>query len=234
MIAGKMGMERYSVINEKFPREFVLLQGTGCRWGKCTFCDYHSDTSEDPFLVNRPVLEQVTGCHGVLDVINSGSCLELDRQSVDLLQVVVGKKNIHTLWFEAHWMYRKRLGEFASLFPGVQVKFRCGVESFDAGLRKRWNKGVPETAGCREIAEYFQGVCLLCGTDVEDFSHILPDIQTAVDHFEYLSVNLFCNNSTSLHRDEAIVARFMEEVYPLYKDHPKVEILVENTGLGVG
>ena len=77
-----MGMERYSVINEKFPREFVLLQGTGCRWGKCTFCDYHSDTSEDPFLVNRPVLEQVTGCHGVLDVINSGSCLELDRQTV--------------------------------------------------------------------------------------------------------------------------------------------------------
>ena len=35
-------MERYSLIHTKLPREFVLLQGTGCRWGKCTFCDYHT------------------------------------------------------------------------------------------------------------------------------------------------------------------------------------------------
>lgn len=229
-----MIMERYSVINEKFPREFVLLRGTGCRWGKCTFCDYHLDVGGEPYAVNAPVLAQVSGCYGVLDVINSGSCTELDPQTLELLQDVVGKRKIHTLWFEAHWMYRKRLGEFATLFPGVQVKFRCGVETFDAELRARWNKGIPEAVRSEDIAKYFQGVCLLCGTDVEDFSHILPDIQTAVNHFEYLSVNLFCNNSTSLHRDEAIVGRFMEEVYPLYKDHPKVEILVENTGLGVG
>jgi len=229
-----MGMERYSVINEKFPREFVLLQGTGCRWGKCTFCDYHSDTSEDPFLVNRPVLEQVTGCHGVLDVINSGSCLELDRQTLELLQEVVGKKKIHTLWFEAHWMYRKRLVEFASLFPGVQVKFRCGVETFDSGLRSRWNKGIPESVGSEDIAKYFQGVCLLCGTEGENFNHIAADIETACANFEYLSVNLFCNNSTPLRRDESLAQRFLQEVYPLYKDHPKVEILVENTDLGVG
>ena len=49
------------------PREFVLLQGTGCRWRRCEFCDYHSDVSDDPFEVNRQVLEQVTGEYGVLD-----------------------------------------------------------------------------------------------------------------------------------------------------------------------
>ena len=71
-------MNRYSVIRGNFPREFLLLQGTGCRWGKCTFCDYHGDTSDTPFSVNRKVLEQVTGKYGVLDIINSGSAMELD------------------------------------------------------------------------------------------------------------------------------------------------------------
>ena len=45
-------MERYAIIHEKFPREFILLQGTGCRWGKCEFCDYHNDIGENPFEIN--------------------------------------------------------------------------------------------------------------------------------------------------------------------------------------
>ena len=75
-------MERYSLIEKKFPREFILLQGKGCRWGKCTFCDYHSDTSENPFETNKEVLDKVTGEFGVLDIINSGSGLELDSQTI--------------------------------------------------------------------------------------------------------------------------------------------------------
>lgn len=227
-------MIRYSVIKEKFPREFVLLQGRGCKWGKCTFCDYHSDTSENPFEVNRPVLEQVSGLYGVLDVINSGSCMELDGQTLELLQRIVAEKNIHTLWFEAHWIYRHKLAAFATLFPGVQVKFRCGVETFDPVLRKRWNKGIPETVAAADIAGYFKGVCLLCGTDVEDFNHIVTDIETACENFEYLSVNLFCNNTTGVKRNEEIAKRFVDEIYPLYKENPKIEILIENNDLGVG
>lgn len=227
-------MIRYSVIKEKFPREFVLLQGRGCKWGKCTFCDYHSDTSEKPFEVNRPVLEQVSGLYGVLDVINSGSCMELDGQTLELLQSIVAEKNIHTLWFEAHWIYRHKLAAFAALFPGVQVKFRCGVETFDPVLRKRWNKGIPEAVAAADIAGYFKGVCLLCGTDVEDFNHIVTDIETACENFEYLSVNLFCNNTTGVKRNEEIARRFVDEIYPLYKENPKIEILIENNDLGVG
>ena len=212
----------------------MLLQGRGCKWGKCTFCDYHSDTSENPFEVNRPVLEQVSGLYGVLDVINSGSCMELDGQTLELLQSIVAEKNIHTLWFEAHWIYRHKLAAFATLFPGVQVKFRCGVETFDPELRKRWNKGIPETVAAADIAGYFKGVCLLCGTDVEDFNHIVTDIETACENFEYLSVNLFCNNTTGVKRNEEIAKRFVDEIYPLYKENPKIEILIENNDLGVG
>ena len=227
-------MERYSVITKKFPREFVLLQGTGCKWGKCTFCDYHTDTSVDPYAVNKEVLDKVTGESGVLDVINSGSCFELDDQTIAHLQRIVAQLGIRTLWFEVHWMYRKRLEEFAKLFPGVDVKFRCGVETFDAHLRVKWNKGVPAEVDAQQIARYFQGVCLMCCTQGEDFSHIESDIETACRYFEYLSVNVFCSNTSRELRDDEMVARFMREIYPKYNQHPKIEILVENTDLGVG
>ena len=101
-------MERYAVIHTVMPREFVLLQGTGCSWKRCTFCDYHGDLSDEPFAVNREVLAQVQGVYGVLDVINSGSAMELDPLTIKMIKEVVKQKNIHTLWFEAHYMYKNK------------------------------------------------------------------------------------------------------------------------------
>lgn len=227
-------MQRYSLIHTKLPREFVLLQGTGCRWRKCTFCDYHDDVSADPYTVNRAVLEQVTGVYGVLDVINSGSALELDAQTIDLIRHVVYERGIHTLWFEAHYMYHHRLAQFATLFDGVKVKFRCGIETFDPALRAQWNKGVGIDVTPEDVARYFDGVCLLCCTEGETRERILADIDAARKYFEYFSINLFCNNSTPLRRDENLVAWFIEEVYPALCDVEGIEILVGNTDLGVG
>ena len=283
------------------PREFVLLQGTGCRWRRCEFCDYHSDVSDDPFEVNRQVLEQVTGEYGVLDVINSGSAFELDDRTIEMLRRVIVEKKIHTLWCEMHWMYRNRLEEFrlkitdnglqiTDLTPspaglplkqgentsndvkfvsnlsagfslkqgenmmldyrlqstdnGLQmsdtacrvptIKFRCGIETFDPELRKRWNKGVPESVTAEEVARYFQGVCLLCCTEGETRERIVRDIELARKHFEYFSVNVFCNNTTKIKRDQALVDWFVREVYPRIKDDPRIEVLIDNTDLGVG
>jgi len=98
-------MERYAEISTKMPREFVLLQGLGCKWARCSFCDYHTDVSDNPFEVNRMVLSRVTGKYGVLDVINSGSGFELDEQTLDLIKKVMAEKKIHTVWFEMHYMY---------------------------------------------------------------------------------------------------------------------------------
>ena len=227
-------MERYALIHTKMPREFVLLQGTGCRWRKCTFCDYHEDVSENPYQVNQTVLRQVTGQYGVLDIINSGSGMELDDDTIALINQVVKEKQIHTLWFEAHYMYRKKLAEFASRFAPVQVKFRCGVETFDTSLREHWKKGIPASVTPEEVARYFQGVCLLCCTEGEDKAHILNDIEIARRHFEYFSVNVFCNNSTSVKQDAELASWFAREVYPTIKDAPDIEVLMENTDLGVG
>lgn len=227
-------MQRYSLIHTKLPREFVLLQGTGCRWKQCVFCDYHTDVSADPYAVNRPVLEQVTGCYGVLDVINSGSAPELDEQTIALIRQVVRDRHIHTLWFEAHYMYRHRLADFAVQFEGVTVKFRCGIETFDGALRNHWHKGVPATVTPADVARYFHGVCLLCCTERETRKHILSDIAIARQHFEYFSVNLFCNNGTTLRRDENLAQWFVREVYPTLHDMDGIEILIGNSDLGVG
>ena len=227
-------MERYAQIHTVMPREFVLLQGQGCRWQQCTFCDYHADVSAEPFLVNKEVLGRVTGVYGVLDVINSGSAMELDELTIAEIRRVVKEKNIHTLWFEAHYMYRHKLATFAEQFPGVTVKFRCGIESFDGTLREQWKKGVAATVTAEEVAAYFQGVCLLCCTQGDSQERIRRDIALAEQYFEYASVNLFCENTTHVKRDNDLANWFVQAVYPQLKQSEKIEILIDNTDLGVG
>ena len=227
-------MQRYSLITEKLPREFLLLQGTGCRWKKCTFCDYYDDASDLPFETNRKVLEQVTGEYGVIDTINSGSAMELDAETINMIKEIVVAKGIKTLWFEAHYMYRNRLEEFAAQFAPATVKFRCGVESFDSALRSSWAKGIPATVTAADVAKHFKGVCLLCCTEGDTKERIVSDIATAKRYFEYFSVNLFCNNTTAVKRDEELAAWFVKELYPILRDDEQIEGLVENSDLGVG
>ncbi len=227
-------MIRYAQIDKKFPREFVLLQGTGCRWGRCTFCDYHTDTSTTPYTINREVLSQVSGKHGVLDVINSGSGIELDHDTISLLQQIVVEKGIKTIWFEMHYMYHHKLQEFARLFAPAQVKFRCGIESFDGALRQQWNKGIPLDVTAEDVAKYFDGVCLLCCTIGDSTQRIVNDIATARRHFEYTSVNVFNNNSTAVKQDVELARWFRNEIYPMLVDDERIEVLIENTDLGVG
>ena len=227
-------MERYSIISKGLKREFILLQGTGCRWRKCTFCDYHLDVSEDPYAINREVLERVTGIHGVLDAINSGSCQEYDDRTLRLLQDTVRDKKIHTLWLETHWMYRKTLAGFRGLFPGAELHFRCGVETFDPQLRTAWNKGIAEDVTPEDIREYFDGICLLAGVKGQTAEGIMKDVETADALFDYYSVNLFCPNSTSVERDDRLAELFIRELAPVIRRSPKAEVLIENTDLGVG
>ena len=85
-----------------------------------------------------------------------------------------------------------------------------------------------------DVAQHFKGVCLLCCTLGDSKERILSDIETAKQHFEYFSVNLFCNNSTAIKRDEELAQWFINEVYPQLKDDDRIEVLIDNTDLGVG
>jgi len=227
-------LQRYARITTKQPREFCLLQGQGCRWGQCAYCDYHTDTSPDPYEVNAPVLAQVTGAFGVLDVINSGSCMELDDQTLAGIAAVIREKSIHTVWFEAHYMYHPRLPAFAARFADVRVRFRTGIETFDGVQREAWHKGVPAKVTPADVAKHFDGICLLIGIAGQSREAISRDIETGLALFDYISINAFVENSTPLRRDASIVDWFAERWMPVLQDNPKVEILRHNTDLGVG
>ena len=77
-------------------------------------------------------------------------------------------------------------------------------------------------------------MCLLCGSEGESKEHILNDIEQAKRYFEYISVNLFNENSTPLKPDVDLQDWFKKEVYPQIKDDPQIEVLINNTDLGVG
>ena len=160
--------------------------------------------------------------------------MELDEQTVEMIKQVVKEKKIHTLWFEAQYMYKNQLAKFAEQFDGVEVKFRCGVETFDSSLRERWKKGISANVTAEDVAKYFQGVCLLCCTEGDSKERILRDIALAEKYFEYASVNVFCENSTTVKRDDELAKWFIEKVYPKLKQSKKIEILINNTDLGVG
>ena len=227
-------MERYSLITTGMKREFILLQGTGCRWRKCTFCDYYEDVSENPFEINKQVLGNVTGIYGVLDIINSGSCQEYDEETIRLIQKTTAEKNISSLWFESHWMYRNTLESFRKLFPSADVHFRCGAETFNPKLRTSWNKGIAEDVTPEDIRKYFDGVCLLVGIKGQTSEDIMKDVEIAERLFDYYSVNLFCPNSTATERDDELAEIFIREIAPIIRRSPKAEVLIENTDLGVG
>lgn len=225
---------RYSKITHKFPREFVLLQGKGCFWKKCAFCDYYQDISSDPFSINKDVIKNITGEFKVLDVINSGSAMELDSKTLNFLKNKIYDCSINELWFEVHWAYRNVLEKFAKQFPECNVNFRTGVETFDPHLRTFWNKGIPENVTPEDIAKYFKSVCLLIGTENQNFDSVIRDIEIAEKYFDHYMINVFVPNSTSLKKNSNLINRFINEIYPNIKNNSKAEISLNITDLGVG
>ncbi|MBQ7827767.1 MAG: radical SAM protein [Clostridia bacterium] len=232
-------LNRYSIITDKNPREIVLLRGSGCRWRRCTFCDYHTDSSPDEaanFALNRTVLEQITGEYGRLEVINSGSFVDLDGCTVDLLTQICQRRSIHTLHIECHWMHRDALAPFRERFAavGTDVIFKIGVETFDADFRERiLRKGIGRISAAEIAAAGFGEVNLLCGLAGQTAASMTADIECGLAHFSRVCVNLMVENTTPIKPDPEEVRAFLEEVVPRYKDDLRVDILVENTDFGV-
>ena len=82
--------------------------------------------------MNRQVIEQITGEFGRLEVINSGSFCDLDKETISLILEACMTKQINTLYFECHWMHRELIADFRKKFTdaGITVKMKIGVETF--------------------------------------------------------------------------------------------------------
>ena len=230
---------RYSVITEKNPREIVLLRGNGCKWRRCKFCDYHLDFNLNPQLnyeLNEKVLEYVTGRFKHLEVINSGSFSDLDKNTMNLIKEICVKKEITYLYFECHWNDRhyiqrtkKELNDL-----GITLKIKGGVETFDMKYRESvFCKGI-DTESPEEIAKYYDQVCLLFGVTGQTQLSMEKDIETGLKYFNRVCVNIMVNNSTQIKPDKQVISIFTDNIYPKYKNNSRVDILLNNTDFGVG
>ncbi len=227
--------ERYSVITNKNPREICLLRGFPCVWSQCTFCDYIEDNGTDePSIValNHEVLSRVTGEKHALEVINSGSCFELPRNTLDEIRQIVKEKDIGKVFFESHWLYRHMLAQMKASFP-VPVLFKIGVETFDHDFRERVLNKHADFLSPQEVAEYFDSPCLMVGIQGQTKEMIAYDIDCLKKYFSMGTVNVYNNNTTPIRRDEELVQWFMKE-YDWLLDDPAVEVLYEVTDFGVG
>lgn len=228
-------MDRYSRITRKNQREIVLLKAYPCAWGKCRFCDYTDDNSRDlkeMTALNKAVLSRVTGEFQVLEVINSGSCFELPKETLEDIRQVVREKGIRKLFFEAHWIYRNRLDEMREFF-GIPIVYKTGAETFDYGFREQYlNKHAP-FKDAEELSRYFDSPCLMVGIKGQTKDMIRKDISLLKKYFRLGTINVYTNNTTDVRRDEELVQWFLSE-YRYLEEDPSVEILYENTDFGVG
>lgn len=230
-------MERYSIIKEKNPREIVLLRGKGCIYKRCAFCDYHTDRSDNEqenFLLNKSVLEKVTGRYSRLEVINSGSVFELDENTLNLIKSICKNKSIKTIHFESHYLYDKHIKSLREKFRDFDLKMKLGLETFDYDFREKLlGKGINEhDPGI--ISRNFDEANLLFGICGQTVQSMENDIILGLKYFERICLNIMCKNTTEIDPDENVINSFMNYLYPKYRDNNRIDILMSNTDFGVG
>ena len=60
------------------------------------------------------------------------------------------------------------------------------------------------------------------------------DIEIGLKYFERVCVNIMVENTAPLQPSNEVREIFMKEIYPIYKDNPRIDILLHNTDFGVG
>lgn len=228
-------MERYSVIHKKNPREILLLKSKSCKWGRCSFCDYIHDNSDDEKYIidfNKNLLKNVTGKYKKLEIINSGSCFELPAETFKDIKAHIQKMHIDTLIFESHYMYRHRLEEIRTYF-NMDVTFKCGIETFDHHFRNEILLKGAVFKNPEAVAKYFKSICLLVGIKGQTKKMISEDIKILKKYFDKGCINVFVENTTPLKRDQALIKWFEKEFADLEHDQ-NIEVLWHNTDFGVG
>lgn len=230
-------MDRYSKIFEKRQREIVLLRGRGCAFPACTFCDYHTDKSSDDqanFELNKSVLDQVTGEFGDIEIINSGSVFELDKQTRAYIRQVCADRGIRTIHFEAHYLFKDRIPALRDEFAGFDLIMKTGIETFDYNFRENvLRKGIPEEDPATICAPFQEGNFLF-GIAGQTAESMLRDIELGLTYLDRICINIMTANTTAILPDEEVIEAFRTQVLPQIADNWRVDILMNNTDFGVG
>ena len=229
-------MIRYSRVINKNPREIVLLKSRPCKWGRCFFCDYIDDNCCDDNSIiqfNRNVLNNVTGEFKKLEAVNSASVFELPKECLKDIKDIVLDKGIEKLYFESHYSYKNRLHEITNFFKGIDVVYKCGIETFDNDFRNNYlNKGAYFN-DYTEVSKFFKSICLLIGIKGQTKEMIARDIKIVEENFEHCCINIYVENTTPVKRDEGLISWFKQE-YSYLENNQNIEVLWNNTDFGIG
>ena len=218
----------------------MLLKSFPCAYGKCSFCNYIEDNSnneEEINEVNLEVLKEITGEFGILEVINSGSVFEIPKKTLEQIREVVYEKDIKILYFEIFYSYLSRLDEIINYFnekKKVEIRFRTGIESFDNDFRRNvYKKNILlDEKKIKELSEKIYSVCLLIATQGQTKEMIKNDIEMGLKYFKAITINVFVDNGTVVKRDAELVKWFVQDMKHLF-NNDRVEILIDNKDLGV-
>jgi hypothetical protein len=224
----EMTVNRYGFVQEKFPREVVLLKSLGCSWGKCKFCTYYLDYEPNVLecvRFNKTIFRQVQAVTDTLEVIDSASFIELPFESILDVVDLCHEKKFKKLIVEMHWLYLEQIPRLRAFFEehGVTLKVIASVETFDDEARKRFDKGMPSG-----LSSYkgFDWVNLLTGYKGQTLERLLADVQIALEHFERVNVNMFIPNETGFERDDDVINAFYESNFFRDNwDNPRIEFL---------
>lgn len=230
-----MNLERYSKVTNKNKREIVLLKSSPCKWGKCKFCDYIKDNSnniDENIKLNNEILKNITGEFKVLEVINSGSVFELPNETLKTIKEIVVDKDISLLFFEAHWIYKNRLNEIRDFF-NIPIIFKLGLETFDNDFRNNvLNKGIVFNTPT-DVSKYYDSICLMIGIKGQTKEMITNDINLLLKYFKKGCINIWIDNSTEFKADKELIRWFRKKYHHL-ENNENIEILWNNTDFGVG
>lgn len=195
-----------------------------------------NNIEEEQYQINFRALERVTGEFGVLEAINSGSIFELNEKSFRRLLEVCKKRKIKRLIVESHYMYKSHIMDLKERCSklGITLQVKGGVETFDSEFREKiLNKGFGYPS-LSDLQEVFDIVNLLVGVKGQTLEQVEDDIKVGMENFDRVCVNLYKEMEDIMPADEELKRRFMQSIYPTYKDFENIDILVENTDFGVG
>ena len=222
--------------NSPFKREHVLLVSMGCSWGKCAFCDYQEDKATSVIecdALNKKVLKNVrgseTGC-SCLDVTCSASYTELPFSTLNYIRQTCVEKEIKTVVLEGHYIFRNSNQYFTEFFgeKGIDVLFRCGVETFDEHIREDILRKGLTGVNPADIAQYFQWINIMYGMEYQSFEQLQKDIDTGLKYFQRINLSIYTTIPNGPARDQAKIEEFYNSsLYAQLIKHPQVEIYDE-------
>ena len=179
------------------------------------------------------VLSQVRGKEigcSCLDVTCSASYTELPFTTMNYIRDVCEERGIKTVILEGHYIYKNTNPFYIDFFGthGIDVLFRCGVETFDEKIREDFlHKGLPGVSP-KELAQHYQWINLMFGMEGQTLDRLKKDIETGLEYFERINLSIYTTVPGGPARDnEAIKEFYNGKLYRKLLEDPRVDIFDE-------